>query len=213
MTEEQEILGRYTAEDLDVLIADACRITDIGERIAFLSRQFLDIDYRENTLAGNREREELFVINFREVDCLTFLESIAALSLSKTFTEFKDMLKKVRYRNGIVSYETRNHFFTDWAVHNADSFHDITLLIGKPETVIKEKIMNEKADGTPLIPGIQPVIRKIFYLPSIKVGTGVLKKMRTGDYIGIYSEENGLDVTHVGIFIRNTDSFFLRHAS
>jgi hypothetical protein len=213
MVEERERLGRYTAEDLDTFITQASRITDIGEKIDFLSRQFLGIDYRENTLAGNREEEELFVINFREVDCLTFLESIAALSLSKTFAEFKDMLKTVRYQSGAVVFEKRNHFFTDWVVHNADFFHDITLLIGASDSVVTEKIMNEKADGTPLIPGIQPVKRRIVYLPSIKVDTWVLNKIRTGDYIGIYSEESGLDVSHVGIFIREKDSFFLRHAS
>jgi hypothetical protein len=37
--------------------------------------------------------------------------------------------------------------------------------------------------------------------------------MRTGDYAGIYSETEGLDVSHVGIVIRKQDALFLRHAS
>jgi len=213
MAEEREILGEYTAQDLDIFLAQACRIHDTGEKIAFLSKQFLGINYRENTLAGDREKEELFLINFREVDCLTFIESIAALSLSQTFAEFKSMLKTVRYQSGIIAFEKRNHFFTDWAVHNADFFHDITFLIGKSEAVVTEKFMNAKSDETPLIPGIQPFKRRLVYLPTMKVDAHVLKKMRTGDYIGIYSQENGLDVSHVGIFIRGKDSFFLRHAS
>jgi hypothetical protein len=213
MEEERQILGRYTAEDLDTFIKHASLTTDIGEKIDYLSRQFLGIDYRENTLSGNSNKEELFVINFREVDCLTFLESVAALSLSRTFSEFKELLKKVRYHSGAVAFENRNHFFTDWTAYNADFFHDITLLIGESETAVIEKIVNEKADGTLFIPGIQPIKRRIVYLPSIKVNSRVLQKMRTGDYIGIYSGESGLDVSHVGIFIREKDSFFLRHAS
>jgi len=37
--------------------------------------------------------------------------------------------------------------------------------------------------------------------------------MSTGDYAGIYSEMEGLDVSHVGIVIRKQDTLFLRHAS
>jgi hypothetical protein len=41
----------------------------------------------------------------------------------------------------------------------------------------------------------------------------VVGGLKTGDYIGIYSELDGLDVSHVGIFIRMGSSSFLRHAS
>jgi hypothetical protein len=37
--------------------------------------------------------------------------------------------------------------------------------------------------------------------------------MRTGDYVGIYSEIKGLDVSHVGIVIKDGDKIYLRHAS
>ena len=41
----------------------------------------------------------------------------------------------------------------------------------------------------------------------------MLQKLKTGDYAGIYSPMQGLDVSHVGIIIRDKDTFFLRHAS
>ena len=37
--------------------------------------------------------------------------------------------------------------------------------------------------------------------------------MRTGDYIGIYTPAEGLDVSHVGICIRRENRILLRHAS
>jgi hypothetical protein len=37
--------------------------------------------------------------------------------------------------------------------------------------------------------------------------------MKTGDYVGIYSEKEGLDVSHVGIIIKEKDAVNLRHTS
>ena len=38
-------------------------------------------------------------------------------------------------------------------------------------------------------------------------------RLRIGDYIGIYAEADGLDVSHVGIIVRRAGRIFLRHAS
>ena len=40
-----------------------------------------------------------------------------------------------------------------------------------------------------------------------------MNSLKTGDYIGIYSTVHGLDVSHVGIVIRDGETIFLRHAS
>jgi hypothetical protein len=41
----------------------------------------------------------------------------------------------------------------------------------------------------------------------------VMERLHTGDYIGIYSKEDGLDVSHTGIIIREQGAVKLRHAS
>jgi hypothetical protein len=41
----------------------------------------------------------------------------------------------------------------------------------------------------------------------------ILQKLKTGDYVGIYTDNPGLDVTHVGIIIKNKGTVCLRHAS
>jgi len=38
-------------------------------------------------------------------------------------------------------------------------------------------------------------------------------KLSTGDYVGIYTELPGLDVTHTGIIIKKNGRTYLRHAS
>ena len=50
---EKIVLGKWTEERLDRLIAEGSLITDTGERIEFLSRQFLGTAYREATLIGD----------------------------------------------------------------------------------------------------------------------------------------------------------------
>ncbi|MHC4725403.1 MAG: N-acetylmuramoyl-L-alanine amidase-like domain-containing protein, partial [Planctomycetota bacterium] len=55
--------------------------------------------------------------------------------------------------------------------------------------------------------------RKITYIPSESIDNDILKKMNTGDYAGIYTNLDGLDVSHTGIIIKKKDKVYLRHAS
>jgi len=41
----------------------------------------------------------------------------------------------------------------------------------------------------------------------------MVQKLKTGDYAGIYSALQGLDVSHVGIIIKDGSYVSLRHAS
>jgi hypothetical protein len=45
------------------------------------------------------------------------------------------------------------------------------------------------------------------------VNAQVLSQLHTGDYIGIYTNLAGLDVTHVGIFVQTAHGPMLRNAS
>ena len=41
----------------------------------------------------------------------------------------------------------------------------------------------------------------------------LFRSLQTGDYVGIYTDKEGLDVSHTGIIIRKGGVVFLRHAS
>ncbi len=207
------LLGNWTRDKLDRRINESSKIKDVGLRINFLSREFLDMDYKEATLIGDTNRPEVFVINLEGVDCFTFIDYIEAVRLSVSFSEFQENLKKVRYRSGKVAFENRNHFFTDWREFNPDFVGDVTEQIGAQKTKHITKILNRKEDGTYFLQGIHPEHREIKYIPSDAVDDSVINKLQTGDYAGIYSETQGLDVTHVGIIIKEGDSIYLRHAS
>jgi hypothetical protein len=206
-------LGMFSKDGLDQIIRKASEIRDTGKRIYFLSRKFLDLDYIESTLIGDTNTPEVFVINLKGVDCFTFIEYIEAMRLSCSFSEFKVNLRNVRYKSGIVTFENRNHFFTDWREFNSDFIDDITEEIGAENMIRVKKTLNQKKDKTYFLPGIQTVKREIKYIPSESIDNSVLSKLKTGDYVGIYSTLKGLDVSHVGIIIKDGDKIYLRHAS
>lgn len=207
------LLGNLTQESLDSILYESSKIDDMGMRIDFLSRHFLETPYQESTLRGDINTPEVFVINLEGIDCFTFLDYVESMRLSSSFREFKENLKKVRYRGGNVSFKNRNHFFTDWSEFNSDLIDDVTEQIGGKKVIRVKKILNEKEDGTLFLQGIQPRERLIHYIPANTLDDLIINALRTGDYIGIYSTEKGLDVSHVGIFIQERDKIYLRHAS
>jgi len=213
MIGERIRLGKWTERDLDRMVREASLMHDVGKRIEFLSGQFLDLPYAESTLTGDSKTPEVFVINLEGVDCLTFIEYVEALRLSDSFSAFKENLKKIRYKSGDVSFDKRNHFFTDWIAYHANSIDDITEEIGTGRTARVQKLLNEREDQTFFVPGIKPVMREIRYIPSEHTDETVVHRLGTGTYIGIYSLLRGLDVSHVGIFIKDGNKALFRHAS
>lgn len=205
--------GRWSEDDLDCLIREAAHIKDIGDRVAFISAQFIGVGYREFTLIGDVGTPEKLVVNLESVDCFTFLDYVEAMRLSCSFPEFTKNLKQIRYRSGMVDYLQRNHFFTDWIAFNKKFVEDVTKEAGGQKTEKVNKILNIKEDGTFYLEGIHQVGREICFIPTEFIDGTVIARLRNGDYAGIYTEKAGLDVSHVGIIIKKEGETFLRHAS
>lgn len=205
--------GRWTKDELDRIIRKASGIADPGKRIALLSENFLNTPYQESTLIGSAHCEEDLVIDLGGMDCFTFLDYVEAMRLSRSFPDFQDRLKQVRYRESRVSYSTRNHFFTDWAEYRPAFLKDATKETGKGLAKNLQKTLNRKEDGTLFLDGVEPVDRTITYIPIDEINETMLLQLKTGDFAGIYSDQPGLDVSHVGIIIRAGASLLLRHAS
>jgi hypothetical protein len=205
--------GKWTIDELNVLIVKASKIKDSSERISFISRQFLGVPYQEKTLVGGMQTPEIFTINLAGVDCFTFLDYVEAMRRSKSFDDFKGSLKKIRYQSGLVDYQHRNHYFTDWIEFNADLVADVTEQIGADKTRKVIKILNGEAVAKQLLPGVARRKREINYLPSESLNEIIIKKLTTGDYVGIYTNRPDLDASHVGIAIWSGNKLLIRHAS
>jgi len=205
-------LGKFTEERISEIISDSLTYGSNDKKIDFISEQFIDIPYKESTLIGDDKTEEILTINFAGLDCFTYIDYVEALRLSDKYSDFRDNLIKVRYKNENVSYSSRNHFFSDWT-DNTDRIEDITQNVGGDSVIVASKSLNKKKDGTLYLNELPVVTRQISYIPSAKIDGSVTSKLRTGDYVGIYSDKPGLDVSHTGIIIKKDGSTFLRHAS
>src|SRR5262249_30075050 len=79
---------------------------------------------------GTTGRYDKFPLHrFDKFDCETYVNTVIALSLTKTHEAFKQCLKKLRYKNGKISYFNRNHFTSiDWNNNNSQQhfLKDIT---------------------------------------------------------------------------------------
>jgi hypothetical protein len=205
-------LGQWTQGTLDQMLARAASIEEVGLRIEFVSGRFLGVPYEEHTLIGDAETPEIFTIDLQAVDCFTYVEYVEAMRLSRTFTEFKANLKMIRYAGGEVSYTTRNHFFTDWRERNS-TVSDVTGCVGRDRAGTVVKRLNEKTDGTGFVSGIATEERDVTYVPARLIDGTVIASLQTGDYIGFYAEDRGLDVSHVGVIVKDQAQTYLRHAS
>ncbi|BAE74541.1 hypothetical protein SGGMMB4_02865 [Sodalis glossinidius str. 'morsitans'] len=183
-----------------------------GELIELVSQSFLSTPYQANILIGSATEPEKLVVDFNGVDCFTMLDYVHALSQSSNKADFLGQLVKTRYKNGKVSFVNRKHFFTDWFASQSRNARDVTTEIS-PNSKIIHKQLNLKADGGRFIPAIGVFERDITYIPAQALDQNALAAIHTGDYIGIYSKLDGLDVSHVGIAIRKGDQLYYRNAS
>jgi len=206
-------LGRWSETELAEFINSARQIDVPGERIVALSRHFLDTPYVADTLIGGPDQAEQLVINLAGFDCFTLLDVIEALRRAADLADFSGQLQQVRYRGGMLVYENRRHFFSDWVAGDAARIADVTAAVGQGRAQVVVKQLNLKRDGTYWLPGIPATRREITYIPVRKFDQNVLSALHAGDYVGIYSESKGLDVSHVGLIVKGKDRVMLRHAS
>jgi hypothetical protein len=183
-----------------------------GELIELLSRQFLGTPYGADMLVGSATQPEQLVIDLRRVDCFTYLDYVEALSRSTDRDKFVANLIQTRYTDGRVDFTQRKHFFTDWSNTSPTAATEITASLTLAAVSVPQHL-NAKADGGTYLPGIPVVDRAITYIPSAAVDDNVIGQLRTGDYIGAYADQPGLDVTHVGIFVSTPTGPVFRNAS
>lgn len=208
------VIDDTTAHRIDELVALRVQAAGAskGELLDLLSRQFLGTPYAADTLIGSATRPEQLVVDFRQVDCFTLLDYVEALSRTTDRNQFVPNLIDTRYAGDQVDFTHRKHFFTDWAQVANPVATDITASLS-PAAVTVPKHLNAKGDGSVYLPGIPVVDRDITYIPSAAVDAGVMSGLHTGDFVGAYADQPGLDVTHVGIIVDTPSGPVFRNAS
>ena len=193
--------------------AESAALNDPGARAVSISERFLGTHYQANTLGGGDGQAEQLTIRLDAVDCFTFLDYVEALRRSAAAGEFPTHLQAVRYRDGVLAWDHRRHFFTDWAAAPEGRIVDATAEVGGTATRLAVKQLNRGADGALLLPGVTVQERTVYFIPGAALDSTVLGRLQSGDYVGIYTPAAGLDVSHVGLVVRKDGRLLLRHAS
>jgi len=206
--------GPPSHDQVEQLLSATSSVVEPGARIIALSGKLLGTPYVANTLSNGPRETERLVINLSGFDCFTLLDTVEALRRSTNADDFPEQLREVRYRGGEVSYTARRHFFSDWvAGENSGRIADVTAQLGNGRAVSVNKQLNRKSDGTLWLQGIASVTRRITYIPGSLIDQQTLQALRPGDYVGIYSDQEGLDVSHTGLIVIEHNIVMLRHAS
>lgn len=205
--------GRWNRAELAQIITAVSPHDKPGDRIAAISSYFLNTPYEADTLIGGPQKTEQLVLNLTTFDCFTFLDIVEALRRASSVDDFPVQLRQVRYFDGEVTYKKRRHFFSDWIVGDVTLVSDVTTDLGKGSAEMVIKQLNRKIDGSDWLSSITVTPREIHYIPTNKIDAQLLSTLQTGDYVGFYSEQTGLDVSHTGLIVKNRDHVLLRHAS
>lgn len=194
---------------------------------------FINTPYGVKTLDMNNE--EQLVLNTDEVDCVTLVENVLAMSLaedSQTMAvneqDFTRWLTKIRYRNGVIDgYTSRLHYMTEWIANgiNQGFLEDITA-VQSPYT-LKTDIhymtshvndypkLQLSADNLNRMKQIETAIsgQEVHYVPKDYLTDEGFFWIRSGDIIAITTSTPGLDIAHMGIAMNVDGTLALLHAS
>ena len=200
-----------------------------GDLVVEIGQFFQGAPYQTGTLE-TVGREKL-VINLAEFDCITFVEVVLALARCSVASDlsplaFQKNVKFIRYRQGkIDGYASRLHYFTDWLRDNEKKkvLKDITrLLPGKPQ----RKKINFMTTHRDLYAGLKNeaqlrrmllveknLSRKSYFIIGKDEVARKHVGIQQGDIIAFTTDQEGLDVAHVGFAARQGRYFHLLHAS
>lgn len=225
---------------------DTTRITEIlttvlandpgtpDSRIETIGRLFLETPYVAHTLEVDSGQPEVLTVNIDQLDCTTFVETVAALAKTvgegrSSWHDFVYNLENIRYRNGqMTDYSSRLHYIADWIVNNTyrGNMQDATHLFPKVNYAVKSinfmsanrKRYTALSDSTQYerIRSIEDGYRnhRYPYIKTIDLSDKATKAaFRAGDIVALTSNLKNLDVTHLGIIVIRDGQPYLMHAS
>ena len=184
-------------------------------------------------VASTLEKEpEGLVINLRELDCTTFMETVLALcrtlqSDHPTFESYCDHLQHLRYRNNtITDYTDRLHYMADWFYENERKgiVKDMAQSIGGDTLSLNLSFISTHPDSYKQLKGHPEFVQKMekkereinqrphYYLPKANINA-LSSGIQDGDILCFATTVKGLDVTHVALAYWQGGELRFIHAS
>lgn len=215
----------YTKQD-SIEVEDLLRKEVKGNDVLFYARHFIGRPYVAHTLEISDP--EKLIVNLKELDCTTLVETACALAMTKRqggdkFADYCKNLESLRYWNGNMNgYLSRLHYFTWWMHDNMRRglFSEVTneRYFTAP-MVVKNYYMSQHASSYKMLAAHPEwkdsiaILEKEWngpdgkYLPESNtiLGTDKLGFIKDGDVIAIVTTKAGLDYAHLGFAVWGDD--------
>ena len=188
-----------------------------NELVCFYAHKLEGTPYVAHTLEGDTE---MLTINIDELDCTTFVETLYALTRTtlngrSSWRDYAHHLEDLRYRRGEMGdYSTRLHYISDWIIDNSnrgnivDVTGDIKCVRYKIKTI---NYMSTHRDSYPSLADdliyekiknfeIGYINHRFPYIKKVDLNSKDVKAVvRRGDFVGLVTRIDGLDISHLGI--------------
>jgi hypothetical protein len=174
-------------------------------RIDVLSRHFLGHSYKPNPLIGSADTAEVFTASLDGFDCVTYIETIVALARASNVDDFVEWLRKIRYAQGRIQWERRNHYMTLWIRNNLREGIISPVWMPDVPIVSRDRVLN-------VVPGLAAQRIRLKCVPKA-AAPRLAEYLQSGDLICFVSTRKNLDVFHAGIIVRDGKIMLVRHAS
>ena len=201
----------------------------------WFARQLHGVPYVAHTLEVN-DREQL-VVNTRQLDCTTLVETVTALTLcvkqeKRQWTDYLQTLRILRYRQGVLNgYPSRLHYFTDWILDKQQmGLVEEIQQPNPPFTALQHinvNFMSQHPGSYKALKANPSLVKEIRqqekaltgktfrYIPKLAVKNTQLMRqtVKDGDIIAITCKKKGLEIAHLGFAVWQKDGLHLLNAS
>lgn len=196
----------------------ATQLKSANELVAYYADRLLGTPYMAHTLEGDQER---LTINIDELDCTTFIETLYALTRTTlngrySWRDYAANLENLRYRDGHMGdYSSRLHYISDWIVNNQarGNLREVTSDLPHVDYMVKTiDFMTQHKQSYRSLKDDSAMVEKIRrfemgyrnhrmpYLKKSWLGDKAVKAaLRDGDFVGLVTKVEGLDISHLGI--------------
>ncbi len=191
---------------------------------------FLGAPYVAHTLEVS-DKEQL-VINLREFDCVTYIETVIALAQTAksnvlSFDAFANELEYIRYWTAIENYASRLHYTSDWVWQNElkGIVKNLSKALGGVKETKEIRFMSSHRSAYKQLKSDDSMVEKIklieddinsrqgfYYLPKNSI-TAKASQIPHMAMIGFTTSIEGLDTTHTGFAYKKNGKLTFIHAS
>lgn len=196
-------------------------LTSGNDLVKFYAYKLLGRPYVAHTLEG---KQEWLTINIDELDCTTFVETLYALARTTMngryqWRDYANNLENLRYRGGTINgYASRLHYISDWSIDNVTRGNLVEVTGDMPGIKQQTKdinFMTRHRDNYPALADSATFARvrenevgfrnhRSYYIKKELMNSKDVKAaLREGDIVGLVTKIDGLDVSHMGIIVKD----------